>query len=84
MLLRTLLLIIGTVSSLGIARAQSDIDTKIAVNDVKDPNLVVLIIANEHYKEQGFEVEDVPFAVRDGAVFEAYCKKTLGGLRSTS
>lgn len=78
MLLRTLLLIIGTVSSLGIARAQSDIDTKIAVNDVKDPNLVVLIIANEHYKEQGFEVEDVPFAVRDGAVFEAYCKKTLG------
>ena len=75
---RTLLILLGMIVGLGSAKAQSDIDTKIAVNDVQDPNLVVLIIANEHYKEQGFEVEDVPFAVRDGAVFEAYCKKTLG------
>lgn len=62
----------------GTAIAQTDIDSKIAVNDKKDPNLVVLIIANEHYKDQGAEVEDVPFALRDGVVFETYCKKTLG------
>ena len=77
---RSLLYIIALFSILGSAKAQGDvdIDSEIAVNDVKDPYLVVLIIANEHYKSQGFEVEDVPFAIRDGAVFEAYCKKTLG------
>lgn len=75
---RTLLYLIGMLLCLSPVLAQTDIDSEIAVNDVKDPYLVVLIIANEHYKSQGFEVEDVPFAIRDGAVFEAYCKKTLG------
>lgn len=77
-----ILLMIGLVTSLCSAKAQMDVnvDTEIAVNDVKDPNLVVLIIANEHYNCQGLGVEDVPYAMRDGAVFEAYCRKTLGAM----
>ena len=60
--------------SLGIARAQSSVDTKIAVNDARDDNTFVVIISNEDYKHE----EPVPFAKNDGEVFKVYCQKTLG------
>ncbi len=60
--------------SLGCARAQSSVDTKIAVNDAKDENTFVVIISNEDYKHE----EPVPFAKNDGEVFKIYCQKTLG------
>ena len=71
---RTLLYIIGLMLSLGCARAQSSVDTKIAVNDAKDENTFVVIISNEDYKHE----EPVPFAKNDGEVFKIYCQKTLG------
>jgi len=75
-----LLIIIGIGLSLCHVRAQTDVnlDSEIAVNDTKDPYLVALVIANEHYAKEGGGVQDVPFAIRDGAIFEAYIKKTLG------
>lgn len=77
---QTLLIIIGIVLGLCHAKAQEEpnLDSEIAVNDTKDPYLVALVIANEHYAKEGGGVQDVPFAIRDGAIFEAYIKKTLG------
>jgi hypothetical protein len=60
--------------SLGNAKAQDNVDTKILVNDVKDENTFVVIISNENYKYE----ESVPFAKNDGEVFRIYCQKTLG------
>lgn len=54
--------------------AQSDVDTRIAVNETKDENTLVVIISNENYKHE----ESVPFAKNDGEVFSLYCQKTLG------
>ena len=54
--------------------AQSDVDTRIAVNDQKDPNTFALIISNENYKYE----QAVPFALNDGETFKLYCEKTLG------
>ena len=54
--------------------AQSDVDTRIAVNDTKDYNTFVLIISNENYKYE----QTVPFALNDGETFKLYCEKTLG------
>lgn len=54
--------------------AQSDVDTRIAVNDQKDPNTFVLIISNENYKYE----QPVPYAINDGQIFRLYCEKTLG------
>ena len=70
----TLLFIIGLMLSLGNAKAQDNVDTKILVNDVKDENTFVVIISNENYKYE----ESVPFAKNDGEVFRIYCQKTLG------
>ena len=55
-------------------KAQSPVDTKIAVNTVQDDKTFVVIISNENYKHE----ESVPFAMNDGEVFKVYCKKTLG------
>ena len=71
---RTLFYIVGLMLSLGIAKAQSSVDTRIAVNDAKDENTFVVIISNEDYKHE----EPVPFAKNDGEVFKIYCQKTLG------
>ena len=54
--------------------AKEDVDTRIAVNDVLNDKLFVIIIANEHYKYE----QDVPFAINDGETFKLYCEKTLG------
>lgn len=62
---RTLFYIVGLMLSLGIAKAQSSVDTKIAVNNVKDENTFVVIISNEEYKHE----ESVPFAKNNGEVF---------------
>lgn len=70
----TLLFVIGLMLSLGNAKAQDNVDTKILVNDVKDENTFVVIISNENYKYE----ESVPFAKNDGEVFRIYCQKTLG------
>lgn len=70
----TLLYIIVLILSLGNAKAQSSVDTKIAVNDARDDKTFVVIISNENYKHE----ESVPFAKNDGEVFKVYCQKTLG------
>ena len=57
-----------------LAHAQSDVDTRIAVNDLQDPNTFVLVISNENYKYE----QPVPFAQNDGETFKLYCEKTLG------
>ena len=54
--------------------AQQQVDTRIAVNDEKDPNTFVVIVSNEHYKYE----QPVPFALNDGETFRLYCEKTLG------
>ena len=54
--------------------AQTDGDTRIAINDAKDPNTFVLVISNENYKYE----QVVPFALNDGETFKLYCEKTLG------
>ena len=54
--------------------AQGTVDTRIAVNSQTDDKTFVVIIANEHYKNE----EQVPFANNDGEVFKVYCQKTLG------
>lgn len=56
------------------ARAQNNVDTKIAVNSSTDDKTFVVIISNENYKHE----ESVPFAKNDGEVFKVYCQKTLG------
>ena len=53
---------------------RGNVDTHVAVNDLKDENTFVVIVANENYQ---FE-EPVPFALNDGATFKLYCEKTLG------
>lgn len=53
---------------------QSDIDINIPqTTNVKDSTFVV-IIANENYTE----VDKVPYALRDGELFKAYCIQALG------
>lgn len=54
--------------------AQSDVDTRIAVNEQNNTNTFVVIIANENYKYEHV----VPFALNDGETFKLYCEKTLG------
>lgn len=52
----------------------SDVDEHIPVTTSKNPNMFVLIIANEHYQQ----VAAVPYALNDGNIFKEYCIKTLG------
>lgn len=52
----------------------SDIDEKIPENPVVGNPTFAVIIANENYNE----VEEVPYAIRDGETFKKYCEKTLG------
>jgi len=70
---RLILVIITCISCVKIV-AQSDVDTRIAINDKSDPNTFVLVISNENYKYE----QPVPFALNDGHVFKTYCEKTLG------
>lgn len=55
-------------------KAQSSVDTLLAVNEFHDPNTFVLIISNENYERE----QSVPFALNDGVIFKLYCEKTLG------
>lgn len=55
-------------------KAQSDVDTRIAVNEHSDNNTFVLIISNENYKYE----QSVPFSLNDGEVFKLYCERTIG------
>ena len=71
---RYTLLILGLFLCLGTTKAQSSVDTQIAVNDQKDPNTFVLVISNENYKYE----QPVPFALNDGSIFKLYCENTLG------
>ena len=71
---RYTLFIVGLFLCLGISKAQSSVDTQIAVNDSKQDKTFVVIISNENYKHE----EAVPFAKNDGEVFNIYCQKTLG------
>lgn len=70
----TLLYIIGMLLFSVNVRAQSSVDTKIAVNSKTDANTFAVIICNENYKHE----ENVPYAKNDGEVFKVYCEKTLG------
>ena len=72
--MKILLICIGFILSLTNTRAQSSVDTKVAVNSVTDDKTFVIIISNENYKYE----ESVPFAKNDGEVFKVYCQKTLG------
>ena len=71
---RYALFILGLFLCLGTTKAQSSVDTQIAVNDSKQDKTFVVIISNENYKHE----EAVPFAKNDGEVFKIYCQKTLG------
>ena len=71
---RYTLFIVGLFLCLGTTKAQSSVDTQIAVNDSKQDKTFVVIISNENYKHE----EAVPFAKNDGEVFNIYCQKTLG------
>ena len=71
---RYTLFILGLFLCLGTTKAQSSVDTMIAVNDSKQDKTFVVIISNENYKHE----EAVPFAKNDGEVFKLYCQKTLG------
>lgn len=71
---RYALFILGIFLCLGTNKAQSSVDTQIAVNDQKDPNTFVLVISNENYKYE----QPVPFALNDGSIFKLYCENTLG------
>ena len=55
-------------------KTPSDVDLNIPVNKQKQQKNFALIIANENYEE----VDPVPFAANDGAMFKAYCQQTLG------
>ena len=68
------LLIIGMVLFSGMMKAQSTVDTKIAVNSMTDTKTFAIIICNENYDDE----EKVPYAKNDGEVFKIYCQKTLG------
>lgn len=71
---RFTLFLLGLFLCLGNTKAQSSVDTNIAVNDNKQDKTFVVIISNENYKHE----EAVPFAKNDGEVFKIYCQKTLG------
>lgn len=73
-MMRKILFLIQAVLVSVVAKAQSDVDTRIAVNDQKDPNTFVIIMANENYKYE----QTVPYALNDGETFKLYCEKTLG------
>lgn len=57
-----------------IATIDSDVDKELPQATIQQQNTFVVIIANEHYQT----VDGVPFANNDGAMFEAYCRQTLG------
>ena len=57
-----------------IASIGSDVDKEIPTTEVTQEKTFVVIIANEHY----LTVDGVPFANRDGEMFKAYCRQTLG------
>ncbi len=71
---RYTLFIIGILLCSVNVRAQSSVDTRIAVNSKTDANTFAVIICNENYKHE----EKVPYAKNDGEVFKVYCQKTLG------
>ena len=68
------LLILGVAMCFVNIKAQTGVDTKIAVNSQTDDKTFVVIVSNENYKNE----ESVPFAKNDGEVFKVYCQKTLG------
>ena len=72
--MRHFLFILGLAVSFCNCRAQSPVDTKIAVNTVHDDKTFVLIVSNENYKHE----QPVPYAINDGNIFRQYCEKTLG------
>lgn len=52
----------------------SDVDNDVPVAKKENLSIFVVIIANENYTD----VENVPFAIHDGEVFQKYCTTTLG------
>lgn len=59
---------------LGSRTLLSDVDIDIPTTKKSAENTFALIISNENYKQ----VEDVPFAINDGKVFEQYLKLAIG------
>ena len=57
-----------------VVKATSDVDQNIPTTKRTQNKTFALIIANENYEE----VDPVPFAANDGAMFKAYCQQTLG------
>ena len=57
-----------------LAMMTSDVDRDIPISSNQNNNSLVLIVANENYKE----MPKVPYAVNDGNTFKEYCIKTLG------
>lgn len=57
-----------------LAMMTSDVDRDIPISPTQNNNTLVLIVANENYKE----MPKVPYAVNDGNTFKEYCIKTLG------
>lgn len=53
---------------------ESTVDVNIPKNKDRNDNTFALIIANENYKN----VDDVPYALRDGKSFKRYCEEVLG------
>ena len=53
---------------------ESTVDVNIPKNKDRNDNTFALIIANENYKN----VDDVPYALRDGKSFKRYCEDVLG------
>lgn len=56
------------------ATSTSDVDKDIPTTSRTQDKTFALIIANENYEE----VDPVPFASNDGAIFKTYCQQTLG------
>ena len=59
----------------------SDVDKNIPVTSKKYPNKIALIIGNEHYSTNQYDLNaevDVAFAKSDALIFKEYCIKTLG------
>ena len=56
------------------AKNTSDVDKDIPTASRTQEKTFALIIANENYEE----VDPVPFASNDGAIFKTYCRQTLG------
>ena len=53
---------------------ESTVDVNIPKTKDRNDNTFALIIANENYKN----VDDVPYALRDGKSFKRYCEEVLG------